>query len=115
MCSVHKFFGTTLKIVAEIVLSADQLWITETVRDAQGREVAPDAPVRYRRSTAFTCWLAVPRQAQQEGGFFARDLATHDQGGEVWVTTDEPAPSTFGFRVRKVRWPTGQNADPLTL
>jgi hypothetical protein len=117
-CSVRTSSGTTLKIDAEIVLSADQLWMTETVRDAQGRDVAPDmpdTPVQYRRATAFTCWLAVPRQAPQEGWFFARDLAMHDQGGEVWVTTDETSPRTFGFRVRNVRWPTGQNADALTL
>jgi hypothetical protein len=92
--------------------------MTETARNPDGGDAYPDEPdnpVQYRRATAFTCWLAVPRQAPQEGWFFARDLAMHDQGGEVWVTTDETSPRTFGFRVRNVRWPTGQNADALTL
>ncbi|MFO0285297.1 MAG: hypothetical protein ACK51C_03295, partial [Brevundimonas sp.] len=44
-----------------------------------------------------------------------RNLAIHDQGGEAWVTTDETTPRTYGFRMRNVRWPTGQNADALTL
>ncbi len=110
--------GPVLAIGADIALSADQLWMTETVRDARGRNPYPDAPatpVQYRRATGFTCWLAVPRAAPQEGWFYARDLAIHDQGGEVWVTTDETTPRTFGFRLRNVRWPTGQNADALTL
>jgi len=90
----------------------------ETARDARGRDAypdEPDTPVQYRRATAFTCWIAVPRQAPQEGWFYARDLALHDQGGEVWITTDETTPRTWGFRMRNVRWPTGQNADALTL
>jgi len=110
--------GSELTIGADIALSADQLWMTETARDARGRDAfpdEPDAPVQYRRATAFTCWLAVPRQAPEEGWFYARDLAIHDQGGEVWVTTDETTPRTYGFRMRNVRWPTGQNADALTL
>lgn len=110
--------GPELTIGADIALSRDQLWMTETARDARGRDAypdEPDAPVQYRRATAFTCWLAVPRQASQEGWFYARDLAIHDQGGEVWITTDETTPRTYGFRMRNVRWPTGQNADALTL
>ena len=117
-CRVRTPAGAILAINAEIVLSADQLWMTETVRDEEGQNVLPnepDAPVQYRRATAFTCWIAVPRQAPQEGWFFARDLAIHDQGGEVWITTDETTPRNFGFRMRNVRWPTGQNADALTL
>ncbi|OYW35869.1 MAG: hypothetical protein B7Z42_13575 [Brevundimonas sp. 12-68-7] len=110
--------GPELTIGAEIALSADQLWMTETARDGRGRNAFPDqpeAPVQYRRATAFTCWIAVPRQAPQEGWFHARDLAIHDQGGEAWVTTDEATPRTYGFRMRNVRWPTGLNADALTL
>lgn len=117
-CSVRTPAGTTLAIGAEIVLSTAQLWMTETVRDAEGRDLTPDAPdvpVQYRRATAFTCWIAVPRQAPQDGWFSARDLAIHDQGGEIWITTDEATSRTFGFRMRNVRWPTGQNADALTL
>lgn len=110
--------GAMLTIGAEIILSATQLWMTETVRDDAGRNPfsdGPETPVQYHRATAFTCWMAVPRLAPQEGWFYARDLAIHDQGGEVWVTTDETAPRTFGFRMRNVRWPSGPNADALTL
>jgi hypothetical protein len=110
--------GPELTIGADIALSTDQLWMTETARDGRGRDAypdEPDAPVQYRRATAFTCWLAVPRQPPQEGWFYARDLAIHDQGGEVWITTDETTPRTYGFRMRNVRWPTGQNTDALTL
>jgi hypothetical protein len=110
--------GPLLTIGADIALSTDQLWMTETVRDARGQNAFPDepeTPVQYRRATGFTCWLAVPRLSPQEGWFYARDLTIHDQGGEVWVTTDETTPRTYGFRLRNVRWPTGQNADALTL
>jgi hypothetical protein len=119
-CTVRSQGGTgpELTIGADIALSADQLWMTETARNPDGGDAYPDEPdnpVQYRRATAFTCWLAVPRQAPQEGWFYARNLAIHDQGGEVWVTTDETTPRTYGFRMRNVRWPTGQNADALTL
>ena len=119
-CRVRSGGGTgpALTIGADIALSADQFWMTETAHDEAGRDAfpdEPDTPVQYRRATAFTCWVAVPRLAPQEGWFYARDLAIHDQGGEVWVTTDETAPRTFGFRMRNVRWPSGPNADALTL
>lgn len=107
-----------LTIGADITLSQNQLWMTETVRNSAGRNPqsdAPDLPVQYRRATAFTCWLAVPRLAPQEGWFYASDLFIHDQGGEVWITTDETTPRSFGFSMRNVRWPSGPNADALTL
>ncbi len=110
--------GRPMTIDADIVLSHDQLWMGETVREADGPpRISPDQaiPVQYRRATAFTCWLAVPRQTPEEGWFYARELALHDQGGEVWITTDETTPRTFGLRMRTVRWPTGPNADALTL
>jgi len=110
--------GPMLIVSADMALSADQLWMGESVRDDRGLNPFPSdpgIPTQYRRATAFSCWLAVPRQAPQEGWFYARDLALHDQGGEVWVTTDETTPRTFGFRLRNVRWPSGPNADALTL
>jgi len=110
--------GPMLTVSADMHLSMDQLWMAESVRDDRGRNPFPrdlGIPTQYRRATTFTCWMAVPRQAPQEGWFYARDLVLHDQGGEVWVSTDETTPRSFGFRLRNVRWPSGPNADALTL
>jgi len=117
-CHIRSRSGEMLTVKADLLLTADQFWSAESVVDDNGHDpyrTAALIPDQLRRATAFTCWLAVPRQAPQEGWFYARDLAIRDQGGEVWVTTDETTPRTFGFRMRNVRWPSGPNADALTL
>jgi len=117
-CRLKARDGRTITIDDDLMLSRDQLWIADRAIDETGAVVfgnPQSIPHQLRRSTAFTCWIAVPRQAPGEGWFYARNLAIHDQGGEVWVTTDEAAPRTFGFRMRNVRWPSGPNADALTL
>lgn len=117
-CRVRSRDGRTLVIDDDLLLSKDQLWISDRARDERGDRVFGNTagiPHQLRRATGFTCWMAVPRQPPQEGWFYARDLKIHDQGGEVWVTTDETTPRTYGFRMRNVRWPSGPNADALTL
>ena len=116
-CRIRSRTSAMLTISGDLLLSADQFWASEGVTDDQGGTPFGPVPVPHqmRRAQAFTCWMAVPRLAPAEGWFYARDLKIHDQGGEVWITTDETTPRSFGFRMRNVRWPSGPNADALTL
>ena len=36
---------------------------------------------------------------------FRRGLEIHDQGGMVWLETEEKAPKQVGIKMRNVRWP----------
>jgi len=46
---------------------------------------------------------------------FRAGLKILDQGGRIWLASDEAEPQTAGIKMRRVRWPTGTNADSLVL
>ncbi len=75
--------------------------------------------IDYRRARSFTCWMSIPKAAKKADGstdwFFASGLKLHDQGGRVWVATDEAAPQKIGYKMRNVIWPYGTNKPALTL
>lgn len=82
------------------VLSAEDLWAGDT---------------RMMRAREWSCWMAVPREDRPGTWFSAFNLKILDQGGEVWVKTDEATPREIGYRLRQVKWPAGTNQDALTL
>lgn len=82
------------------VLSAEDLWLGDA---------------RLMRAREWSCWMAVPREDRPGAWFSAFNLKILDQGGEVWVKTDEATPREIGYRLRQVKWPTGTNQDALTL
>jgi hypothetical protein len=82
------------------VMSAEDFWAGET---------------RMMRARAWSCWMAVPREDRPGTWFSAFNLKILDQGGEVWVRTDEATPREIGYRLRQVKWPAGTNQDALTL
>jgi hypothetical protein len=59
--------------------------------------------------------MAIPREDRPGTWFSAFNLRILDQGGEVWVKTDEATPREIGYRLRQVKWPAGTNQDALTL
>lgn len=89
------------KTVTRFVLSAEDLWLGDDTR--------------LRRAREWTCWMATPRDGKPSESFFAPGLKIWDQGGEVWVKTDDPTPREIGYRLRQVQWPAGTNQDALTL
>jgi len=46
---------------------------------------------------------------------FKRGLSVHDQGGMVWIKTDEEDAQQVGIKMRNVRWPYGRNRPSLVL
>jgi hypothetical protein len=89
------------KAVTRFVLSAEDLWLGDDTR--------------LRRAREWSCWMAVPREGKPDSWFSAFNLKLSDQGGEVWVKTDEATPREIGYRLRQVQWPAGTNQDALTL
>lgn len=110
--------GKTIVITDNLLLSQDEIWIADQAVDDKGVYVFGDKagiPSKLHRARNWTCWMAVPHADAPDKWFFAKGLQLSDQGGEAWVTTDEATPRTFGYRLRQVSWPTGSNADALTL
>jgi hypothetical protein len=84
-----------------------------TMREPDGRMI------EYRRARPYTCWISAPKLAKKADGstdwFFKNELKLHDQGGRIWVETDEATPQKIGFKLRNVVWPYGSNKPALTL
>lgn len=70
---------------------------------------------RLRKARPFACWIAVPKQTGDNQWHFEQSRAIHDQGGRIWVTTDEPEPQRVGLKMRNVVWPSGRNRNSLVL
>lgn len=114
--------GKTIIVTDDLLLGPDLIVISDQAHDLQGGWVFGNKagiPSELRRSRRWTCWMAAPRTAAKPDGgeswFYARGLRLHDGGGEAWVKTDDPQPREIGFRLRQVEWPTGTNANALTL
>jgi hypothetical protein len=77
------------------------------------------AAAEFRKARGFTCWVFVHKGEPKPGNdenwqtFFKQPI--HDQGGWLWVKTDEPTPQHVGLRLRNVIWPTGFNRPSLVL
>ena len=53
---------------------------------------------------------------QRDGEWtFRRGLEIYDQGGMVWLETEEQPPEKVGIKMRNVRWPYGNNRPSLVL
>lgn len=66
------------------------------------------------RANDFLCWVTLPRK-NGEGWFFKPGVPLHDQGGEVWVDTDETPPQRVGLKMRQAVWPYGRSRPSLVL
>ena len=73
----------------------------------------PEATYRNHKAREFTCWMSVTHRDGK--ATFRPGLKILDQGGRIWLTSDEAEPQTAGIKMRRVRWPTGTNADSLVL
>ncbi len=117
-CSfVSQRSGKRIIIDDDLVLSKDELWISDRAEDEEGNYVfgnkagIPHKNIKARR---FECWLAA-LHTDGENWTFRQGLEMWDQGGQVWIDTDEDPPQTIGIKMRNVRWPTGDNRDSLVL
>ena len=100
----------------DLLLTEEALWISDRAQDEEGNRVfghPTGVPHKNRKARRFECWMT----AMQRNGewTFRRGLEIHDQGGMVWLETEEEAPQQVGIKMRNVRWPYGNNRPSLVL
>jgi hypothetical protein len=77
--------GKTLVISDDLVLTPDEIWISDRAEDEDGNWVFGNkAGIHHKlaRARRFTCWAAL-KQAEGEEWQGFRDLELHDQGGRA--------------------------------
>ena len=116
-CSyVPKGEDQRITVANDWLLTTDALWISERAYDARGNLLTghpTGEPTKSRKARRFECWMTVMRR---DGEWtFRRGLEVHDQGGMVWLSTDEEDPQQAGIKMRNVNWPYGTNRPSLVL
>lgn len=117
-CSfVSKRSGKRIIIDDDLILTDSEIWISDRAEDEDGnyvfgnKEGISHVNVKARR---FDCWIAALEQ-NGEDWTFKRDLEMWDQGGTIWIETEEDKPQKIGIKMRNVRWPSGDNRNSLVL
>ncbi len=106
--------GKTLIIEDDLQLSKSAIWIRDEGWDEDGNKVYGNkARVHHKnlRARMFNCWVS-PRKNDGEYGFY-NNVRIHDQGGRVWLESDEH--DKVGLKIRNVVWPMGRNRHSLVL
>ncbi len=100
----------------DLLLTEEALWISDRAQDEEGNRVfghPTGVPHKNRKARRFECWMTA---MQRDGEWtFRRGLEIHDQGGMVWLETEEEGPQQVGIKMRNVRWPYGNNRPSLVL
>ena len=100
----------------DLLLTEDALWISDRAQDEEGNRVfghPNGVPHKNRKARRFECWMTA---MQRDGEWtFRRGLEIFDQGGMVWLETEEQPPEKVGIKMRNVRWPYGNNRPSLVL
>ena len=100
----------------DLLLTEEALWISDRAQDEEGNRVfghPTGVPHKNRKARRFECWMTA---MQRDGDWtFRRGLEIYDQGGMVWLETEEEAPQQVGIKMRNVRWPYGNNRPSLVL
>ena len=100
----------------DLLLTEEALWISDRAQDEEGNRVfghPTGVPHKNRKARRFECWMTAK---QRDGDWtFRRGLEIYDQGGMVWLETEEEAPQQVGIKMRNVRWPYGNNRPSLVL
>ena len=100
----------------DLLLTEEALWISDRAQDEEGNRVfghPTGVPHKNRKARRFECWMTAMRR---DGEWtFRRGLEIHDQGGMVWLETEEEAPQQVGIKMCNVRWPYGNNRPSLVL
>jgi len=98
------------------LLTEDALWISDQALDENDNAVTDqraNIPFKHRKARQFECWMTA---TQRDGDrTFRRGLTLHDQGGMIWMKTEEENAQQVGIKLRNVRWPYGRNRPSLVL
>jgi len=114
--------GKKITIQDDLILTPEEIWISDRAVDDTGAYVFGNIagiPHKLRKAKEWVCWMAVPKapgpDGKPGGWTYANNMRMLDQGGRVWVQTEEAKPRQLGFRIRQVKWPEGTNRDAVTL
>ena len=117
-CSfVSKRSGKRIIIDDDLILTDSEIWISDRAEDEDGNYVFGNKegiPHKNLKARRFECWIAALEQ-NGEDWTFRNELEIWDQGGTIWIETEEVEPQKVGIKMRNVRWPTGNNRDSLVL
>ncbi len=117
-CSfVSRRSGKRIIIDDDLLLTENEIWISDRAEDEDGNYVFGNkAGVHHKNLKArrFVCWIAA-QERNGEDWTFKNDLEIWDQGGSIWIDTDEDDSQTIGIKMRNVHWPTGANRNSLVL
>ena len=108
--------GKRIIIDDDLVLTESELWISDRAEDEDGNYVfghKEGVPHKNRKARRFECWIAA--QQRDEEWTFRQGIEIYDQGGFVWIETDEDEPQRIGIKMRNVEWPYGNNRPSLVL
>ena len=112
--------GRTLVVTDDLLLNENEIWIRDKAVDTDGNYVyghKGNEHHKLRKARMFQCWAGVLRRGatDEAESYFDPNVEIHDQGGLVWITTDETEPQTYGLKIRNVSWPYGNNRSSLVL
>ena len=117
-CSfVSQRSGKRIIIDDDLLLTEEEIWISDRAEDEDGNYVFGNKagiPHKNLKARRFECWISVLKR-DGESWTFDNNLEIWDQGGTIWITTDEEEPQNVGIKMRNVVWPTGRNRNSLVL
>ncbi len=97
--------GRTIIIDDDLVLTRDEIWISDRAVDENGQWVFGNRQGihhKLKRSRRFDCW-AVLETAGMKSPVVARGLSLHDQGGAATITADGAPKYTIELEQRVYR------------
>jgi hypothetical protein len=84
-----------------LLLTEEALWISDCAQDEKGKRVFghPTGVLhKNRKARRFECWMTA---IQRDGEWtFRRGIEIYDQGGMVWLETEEEAPQQVVIKMR---------------
>jgi len=109
--------GKRIIIDDDLILTDSEIWISDRAVDEDGNYVFGNKEgISHKNLKArrFKCWIAA-LEHDEESWTFKSDLEIWDQGGTIWIDTEEDDSQRVGIKMRNVRWPTGDNRNSLVL
>jgi hypothetical protein len=96
--------GKTIIIDDDLVLTRDEIWISDRATDSDGNWVFGNkAGVHHKlkRSRDFRCWAVVENRGGDEAYTVERGLDLHDQGGTATITSTGEEPITYSVQLEQ--------------
>ena len=110
-----KRLGKTIIIDDDLVLTEDEIWISDRAVDEDGNWVFGNKEGihhKLKRSHDFTCWTVVKNEGGEEEYTVLRGLRLHDQGGLATVTREGEEPTTYTVQLEQ-RVYSGERSLPV--